>query len=127
MRGRQLPASHGGLEPVLTLPPLPPGAAHPRTCRAAGEVLLRIPTRLAITDQVDEEDDSPQAAAAREQPWSARLAGRLLDLAAQGGACPWAPYLAVLPARVPAPLAAFSWEDVQAVEVGWRAGRGALL
>lgn len=81
-------------------------------------MFLRIPTRLAITDQVEEEDGSEEAAAAREQPWSVRLAGRLLDMAAQGGACPWAPYLAVLPQHVPAPLTSFSWEDVQAVEVG---------
>lgn len=76
---------------------------------------MRVPLRLAITDQLDEGDSSSSAEA--EQPWSVRLAGRLLRLAAQGGACPWAPYLAVLPQAVPSPLTAFSWEDVQAVEV----------
>lgn len=160
---------------------------------------MRIPLRLAITDQVDEEEEGEAAQQERQQPWSVRLAGRLLDKAAKGDACPWAPYLAVswprrpvwipvvtgplcgcstcclalaaafwyvnlvglcgsrgfchascparlmalwssmrttprlpplpapllpllalqvLPQHVPSPLTAFSWEDVQALEVG---------
>lgn len=73
----------------------------------AGQVVMRIPLRLAITDQVDEDEEdntqpgnpasqqAQQAQQERELPWSVRLAGRLLAKAAQGDACPWAPYLAV--------------------------------
>lgn len=53
---------------------------------------MRIPLRLAITDQIDEEEEGGAEA---EQPWSVRLAGRLLHKVAQGQACPWAPYLQV--------------------------------
>lgn len=100
----------------------------------AGEVVMRIPMRLAITDRDystgDEEDEEEAAAAAGlssysaaqqaedERPWSVRLAGKLLGMVAQGGACPWQPYLRVLPEQVPSPLTTFSWEDVQAIEVG---------
>ena len=61
---------------------------------------MRIPLRLAITDQVDEEEggdeqQAQQAQQEREQPWSVRLAGRLLAKVAEGDACPWAPYQAV--------------------------------
>jgi hypothetical protein len=88
---------------------------------------MHIPMRLAITDKDysagDEDDAEQQAGAAsyaaqdEERPWSVRLAGKLLGLAAQGAACPWRPYLRVLPERVPSPLTTFSWEDVQAIEV----------
>ncbi|KAL4428352.1 hypothetical protein ABPG75_002441 [Micractinium tetrahymenae] len=82
---------------------------------AVGEVVMRIPLRLAITDAVDEEDEASEEA---QQPWSVRLAGRLLCMLAEGAgsASPWQPYLQVLPAAVPSPLTAFSWEDIQAIE-----------
>ncbi|PRW44382.1 Histone-lysine N-methyltransferase setd3 [Chlorella sorokiniana] len=100
----------GGERGVVALQPIP-----------SGQVVMRIPLRLAITDQVDDDDDADaqqaqQAQQERELPWSVRLAGRLLAKAAEGDACPWAPYLAVLPQQVPSPLTAFSWEDVQALE-----------
>ena len=143
---------------------------------------MRIPLRLAITDQVEE---GREASAEAQQPWSIRLAGRLLCMLSEGApgpsagtpgayaaagsaplqcqaekeeegdveegaaagdgeallcgpsvagrsiaalqagsASPWQPYLAVLPDCVPSPLTTFSWEDVQAIEVGPR-GRGA--
>jgi hypothetical protein len=116
---------------------LPSAAA---TAAAAGEAIMRIPMRLAITDKDystgDEEDEQAQAGAADEQwaapeederPWSVRLAGKLLGLVAQGGACPWQPYLRVLPERVPSPLTTFSWEDVQAIEVRSLCARCRLL
>lgn len=67
----------------------------PHFCLAGGTVVMRIPLRLAITDQVDEEEEGEAAQQEREQPWSVRLAGCLLAKAAEGDACPWAPYLAV--------------------------------
>ncbi len=47
---------------------------------------MRIPLRLAITDAVDEEDEAQQGSREAEQPWSIRLAGRLLCMLAEGAA-----------------------------------------
>lgn len=51
---------------------------------------MRIPLRLAITDAVDEEDEAQAAAGEADQPWSIRLAGRLLCMLAEGAAPPQA-------------------------------------
>ena len=45
-----------------------------------------------------------------------RLAATLLQLQAQGAACPWLPYLCTLPRSVPSPLTEFSWEDIEALQ-----------
>lgn len=118
----QLLAGHASPAAVSASP-----AATAAAAAAAGETIMRIPMRLAITDKDysagDEDNAEQQAGAAsyaaqdEERPWSVRLAGKLLGLAAQGAACPWQPYLRVLPERVPSPLTTFSREDVQAIEV----------
>jgi hypothetical protein len=81
--------------------------------------VLRVPLRLALTDTPDEAD----AAALDALPgggrlWQDRLASKLLRLAAQGDAGPWAPYLQALPRHVPSALDAFDAIDgaVAAVE-----------
>eukprot|EP00887_Chlorella_sp_A99_P005016 scaffold4.g5016.t1 len=81
-----------------------------------GEAILSVPLRLAVTDDAGEEEGGAPPPGGQQQPWSVRLAARLLALRAAGGACPWAPYLCSLPAAVPSPLAGWTWEDIQAVE-----------
>jgi hypothetical protein len=56
-----------------------------------------LPLRLAITDQEEEggEEQAEDTAGVERQPWSVRLAGKLLQMVQQGDACPWKPYLAV--------------------------------
>lgn len=75
----------------------------------SGEVILRVPLLLAITEHPDDEESNEimNTGAA----WSVRLAAKLLRMRDQGDACPWAPYLSVLPDSVPSPLISFTWED----------------
>jgi hypothetical protein len=80
---------------------------------AAGAAVLKVPLRLAITDDPDDEESN--ALVYEGAPWSVRLAARLLRLEAAGADCPWLPYLAALPRAVPSPVACFSWADVQAI------------
>lgn len=58
---------------------------------------MRLPLRLAITDQEEEgrEEQAEDTTGVERQPWSVRLAGKLLQMLQQGDACPWKPYLAV--------------------------------
>jgi hypothetical protein len=58
---------------------------------AAGEEIFRLGTRLAIADHPAPEGEVDSD----DRPWSVRLAARLLEMADQGAACPWQPYLAV--------------------------------
>ncbi|KAI3428549.1 hypothetical protein D9Q98_007371 [Chlorella vulgaris] len=83
-----------------------------------GETIMRLPLRLAITDQEEEgrEEQAEDTTGVERQPWSVRLAGKLLQMLQQGDACPWKPYLAVLPRVVPSPLTTYSWDDVQAIQ-----------
>jgi hypothetical protein len=65
---------------------------------AEGEELFSVPARLALTD-------APTLELPLTTPWTTRLACRVLDEVERGGASPWAPYLAALPAaplRTPA-------------------------
>ena len=99
---------------------------------AAGEDVLRIPLRLAITNADGANSTAAAAEGAERRPWSVELAERLLRLKQEGASSPWHPYLRVLPTAVPSPLATFTWEDVQAIEyqpmrrqldaAGWLAG-----
>lgn len=71
---------------------------HPPSIVAAGEAVLRLGTRMAITDHQGgegDEGDEEQEVDADAQPWSVRLAGLLLVMVQQGDACPWQPYLNV--------------------------------
>jgi hypothetical protein len=86
----------GGERGVVALQPL-----------AKGETVLLLPMRLAITDtlaegvdegeQGQEDGYSYSGSEADERPWSVRLAGKLLAMAEAGEACPWHPYLQVMP------------------------------
>ena len=78
----------------------------------AGDLLLVVPLSLALTDCDTQPTDSMSDAF-----WGLRLAARLLQERAKGASSLWAPYLATLPASVPAPLQTFSWEAIKAVEV----------
>jgi len=77
------------------------------------ESFAKIPLRLAITDNPDDEESNTFVG--KDAPWSVRLACKLLRLKSQGAASPWSPYLNSLPPLVPAPLVNFSWEDVQSI------------
>lgn len=78
-----------------------------------GDTFARIPLRLAITD--DPEDEESNALVGADAPWSVRLVCKVLRMASAGDESPWAPYLKVLPTAVPNPLSTFSWEDTQAI------------
>ena len=78
-----------------------------------GETFARVPLRLAITDDPDDEESNELVGA--DAPWSVRLACKILRMASNGNESPWAPYLRVLPTSVPNPLTTFSWEDTQAI------------
>ncbi|KAG2440536.1 hypothetical protein HYH02_010414 [Chlamydomonas schloesseri] len=78
---------------------------------AAGEVVLEVPLRLALTDHPGDEESN--ALLYEGAPWSVRLACKLLRHKAAGAASPWSAYVKVLPAQVPAPLETFGWEDIQ--------------
>lgn len=80
---------------------------------ARGDSVLKVPLKMAVTDH--EEDEEGNALVYRGAPWSVRLAAKVLRLRAQGAACPWYPYVQVLPRKVPSPPTSFSWEDVQAI------------
>jgi hypothetical protein len=77
------------------------------------ESFAKIPLRLAITDDPDDEESNTLVG--KDAPWSVRLACKLLRLRSQGPNSPWSPYLNSLPPLVPAPLINFSWEDVQSI------------
>jgi SET domain len=77
------------------------------------ETFAKIPLRLAITDDPDDEESN--ALLGKDSLWSVRLACKLLRLKSQGANSPWFPYLNSLPTSVPAPLVNFSWEDVQSI------------
>ncbi|PNH12682.1 hypothetical protein TSOC_000380, partial [Tetrabaena socialis] len=80
---------------------------------SAGEVVLEVPLRLALTDHpADEESNQLMYEGA---PWSVRLACKLLRNKALGPQSPWHAYIQVLPSLVPAPLETFSWEDIAAL------------
>lgn len=78
-----------------------------------GEVIAKVPLRLAITDSPDDEESNALEHAGA--PWSVQIACKLLRMRAEGDACPWKPYIDVLPASVPAPAASFSWDERQRV------------
>eukprot|EP00208_Stichococcus_sp_RCC1054_P006413 CAMPEP_0206146798 /NCGR_PEP_ID=MMETSP1473-20131121/31486_1 /ASSEMBLY_ACC=CAM_ASM_001109 /TAXON_ID=1461547 /ORGANISM="Stichococcus sp, Strain RCC1054" /LENGTH=546 /DNA_ID=CAMNT_0053543495 /DNA_START=176 /DNA_END=1817 /DNA_ORIENTATION=+ len=65
----------------------------------AGQVLVSVPMRLAITDHFDA--GALQEAGLEGAPWNVRLACRLLQHVQQSPPSPWRPYLQVLPERVP--------------------------
>lgn len=71
-----------------------------------------VPLSLSLTDH-----DPLPSASLSDAFWGAKLAARLLQERAKGTTSLWAPYLATLPASVPAPLETFSWEAIKAVEV----------
>jgi len=78
------------------------------------QVIISVPTRIAIKDYEDAPIDHLVYAGA---PWSVRLAAQLVALRKEEKEkCPWAPYLAVLPEMVPSPLTTFSWEATQAIQ-----------
>jgi len=79
-----------------------------------GEVLARVPLRLALADHPGDEESN--ALVYEGAPWSVRLACRLLRERARGAASPWRRYLDSLPAAVPSPLEALAWEDLRAVD-----------
>ncbi|KAI8470957.1 MAG: hypothetical protein J3K34DRAFT_508523 [Monoraphidium minutum] len=83
---------------------------------AAGEAVLRVPLRLAVTDAVDD----PALLAAMpgggrlwqdrlvsKLPALDRLVSKLLALVEEGPSSPWHPYIQALPTRVPSALDAF--------------------
>ena len=59
----------------------------------AGQVLLHLPLRLAITDHP--EDPESNELMYEDAPWSLRLACKLLREKAKASASPWHPYLQV--------------------------------
>ena len=59
----------------------------------AGQVLLRVPLHLALTDHAD--DKEGHELTYEGAPWSVRLAAKLLKERAKGSDSPWAPYLQV--------------------------------
>jgi len=92
-----------------------------KACKA-GDVLLRIPLRLAITDHAEDEESNRLVYS--DAPWSVRLATKVLREAGKGRASPWFPYIRVLPSKVPCPLESFSWEDMQQVE--WQPAQASI-
>lgn len=66
---------------------------------AAGQRLLALPLRLALTDYAGDPDAA--AVGLEDAPWAVRLAAKLLREVQQGPASQWAPYLQVLPTSVP--------------------------
>ena len=98
-----------------------PSAGTPGAYAAAGSAPLQCQA------EKEEEGDVEEGAAAGDGEallCGPSVAGRSIAALQAGSASPWQPYLAVLPDCVPSPLTTFSWEDVQAIEVGPR-GRGA--
>ncbi|KAL6785315.1 hypothetical protein ACKKBG_A03330 [Auxenochlorella protothecoides x Auxenochlorella symbiontica] len=78
----------------------------------AGEILLRVPARLAITD-ADKDGPPPPYPGA---PWSLTLASRLLSLREGAAGSAWEPYLEVLPRNAPSPWLDVTWEALQIVQ-----------
>ncbi|KAJ9526145.1 hypothetical protein QJQ45_009581 [Haematococcus lacustris] len=89
---------------------------------AAGEVVLRVPLRLALTDHAADRESNRLVY--EDAPWSVRLATKLLREVGKGRTSPWFPYLRVLPARLPVPLETFGWEDMQQLE--WAPAQAAI-
>eukprot|EP00798_Chlamydomonas_sp_ICE-L_P001034 gene1034-3895_t len=81
---------------------------------AAGDVLLRIPLRMALIDFP--EDEATNKLMYDGAPWSVRLAAKLLREVEKGVDSPWLPYLLVLPERVPAPLEVLPWDQYSSIE-----------
>ncbi|KAF8070869.1 SDG40 [Scenedesmus sp. PABB004] len=82
---------------------------------APGDVLARVPLRLAITDAMD-------AQQRRQLPgegelWQDRLVAALLQQVAAGAASPWAPYVRALPRAVPSALESFSPAEAAALQL----------
>lgn len=61
---------------------------------AAGQQLLAVPLRLALTDYAGDPDAA--AFGLEDAPWAMRLAAKLLRELQQGPASQWAPYLQVI-------------------------------
>ncbi|KAJ9526499.1 hypothetical protein QJQ45_017424, partial [Haematococcus lacustris] len=89
---------------------------------AAGEVVLRVPLRLALTDHAADRESNRLVY--EDAPWSVRLATKLLREVGKGRTSPWFPYLRVLPSRLPVPLETFGWEDMQQLE--WAPAQAAI-
>jgi hypothetical protein len=81
-----------------------------------GEALLVVPMRIALVDAAAAPQQPDAAAPFYEgAPWSVRLASRLLRELNAGQRSPWAPYVAALPAVVPAAAATWSWDETRAL------------
>ncbi|KAG1666921.1 hypothetical protein FOA52_005981 [Chlamydomonas sp. UWO 241] len=87
-----------------------------------GDVLLRVPLRLAFTDFADDEESDRLMY--EGAPWSVCLSAKLLRAMSAGSTSPFWPYTQVLPKLVPAPMETLSWEQMQ--EIQYQPGKEAL-
>eukprot|EP00877_Chromochloris_zofingiensis_P013218 jgi/Chrzof1/814/Cz01g29230.t1 len=81
---------------------------------SGGEVILRVPLALAITDYM--EDAQREALPGRGDRWQDRLVSNFLREVVKGHESPWYPYIQALPSDVPCALESFSADDIAAVE-----------
>ncbi|MEW5308892.1 MAG: hypothetical protein WDW38_000813 [Sanguina aurantia] len=79
----------------------------------AGDVILVVPLRCALTDHPDDEESHHLMY--EGAPWSVRLAAKLLRQSAAGPSSAWSHYLAVLPAQIPTPVTTYSWDQIKAI------------